>query len=87
MANTQIGAPEVRAFLGGRRPTDRCLYVSTGGFSREARYEADRANIPLHLVDMPELREAAARALRAGRRRDPAPGAVDETVLAGGLGG
>ena len=56
-ANTQIGAPEVRAFLGGRRPTDRCLYVSTGGFSREARYEADRANVPLHLVDMPELRK------------------------------
>lgn len=55
-ANTQIGAPEVRAFLGGRRPTDRCLYVSTGGFSREARYEADRANVPLHLVDMPALR-------------------------------
>lgn len=54
-ATTQIGAPEVRAFLGGRRPTDRCLYVSTGGFSREARYEADRANVPLHLVDMPEL--------------------------------
>lgn len=55
-ANTQIGAPEVRAFLGGRRPTDRCLYVSTGGFSREARYEADRANVPLHLIDMPQLR-------------------------------
>lgn len=54
--NTQIGAPEVRAFLGGRRPQDRCLYVSTGGFTKEARYEADRANVPLFLVDMPQLR-------------------------------
>ena len=53
---TQIGAPEVRAFLGGRRPADRCLYVSTGGFTKEARYEADRANVPLFLVDMPQLR-------------------------------
>ncbi len=55
--NTQISAPEVRAFLGGRRPADRCLYVSTGGFTREARYEAERANVPLVLVDMPQLRK------------------------------
>ena len=28
---------EVRSFLGGRKTGDRCLYVSTGGFTREAR--------------------------------------------------
>ena len=51
-----IGAPDVRAFLGGRRPGDRCLYISTGGFTREARYEADRSAIPVELVAMPALR-------------------------------
>ena len=52
-----VGAPTVRSFLGGRRPGDRCLYVSTGGFSSDARYEADRSQIPLTLITMPDLRE------------------------------
>lgn len=52
-----MGAPLIRSFLGGRKPGDRCLYVSTGGFTKEARYEADRATVPLHLVDLPALRE------------------------------
>jgi restriction system protein len=54
--NTAMGAPDIRSFLGGRRQGDRCLYVSTGGFTREARYEADRASIPITLVNLPELR-------------------------------
>ncbi|MDV6034662.1 MAG: restriction endonuclease [Phycisphaera sp. RhM] len=54
---TQMGANEVRSFLGGRQPGDRCLYVSTGGFSKEARYEAERSNIPITLLSLPELRE------------------------------
>jgi restriction system protein len=54
--NTQISAPDVRSFLGGRKTGDRCLYVSTGGFTKEARYEAERANVPLQLIDMPMLR-------------------------------
>ncbi len=54
---TQMGANDVRSFLGGRQPGDRCLYVSTGGFSKEARYEADRSNIPIRLLSLPELRE------------------------------
>ncbi len=29
--------------------------MSTGGFSKEARYEADRANVPVMLVDLDEL--------------------------------
>lgn len=52
-----IGAPQIRSFLGGRSRGDRCLYVSTGGFSREARYEAERASVPLQLIDLPLLRE------------------------------
>jgi thermitase len=46
-----------RAFLGGRQPGDRCLYVSTGGFTKEARYEAERSSIPITLITLPELRE------------------------------
>ncbi len=36
---------------------ERCLYVRTGGFTQYARYEADRAAVPLTLVDLPVLRE------------------------------
>jgi restriction system protein len=52
-----MGADELRSFLGGRRAGDRCLYVSTGGFTKEARYEADRAVVPLTLITLPKLRE------------------------------
>lgn len=47
-----MGAPAVRAFIGGLRAGDRGLYVSTGGFTKEARYEADRENIPVRLLDL-----------------------------------
>lgn len=46
------GAPAICSFIGGLRPGDRGLYVSTGGFTREARYEADRSNIPIRLLDL-----------------------------------
>ncbi len=51
----QVGAPEIRSFVGGRHVDDKCLYVSTGGFSKEARYEADRANVLVTLLDLDEL--------------------------------
>ena len=54
---SRMGADQIRTFLGGRQPGDRCLYVSTGGFSKEAKYEAERANVPLKLIDLPKLRE------------------------------
>ncbi len=54
---TQMGAPEVRRFLGGRSPGDKCLFVSTGSFTKEAVYEAERSAIPLTLIRLPELRE------------------------------
>ena len=47
----RMGAPEVRKFLGGRKPHENGLFVSTGGFTAEAHYEAERASIPLTLVD------------------------------------
>ncbi len=50
-----MGAPEIRRFLGGCQPNESALYVSTGGFTREAGYEADRSNTPLTLVDLDDL--------------------------------
>lgn len=53
-----MGSQEIRSFLGGRHKDDKGLYVSTGGFTKEARYEAERASIPLSLMDIDELVEA-----------------------------
>lgn len=50
-----MGSQEIRGFLGGRHKDDKGLYVSTGGFSKDARYEADRATIPLTLMDIDDL--------------------------------
>jgi len=51
----RMGSDEVRSFLGGLRSGDCGLYVSTGGFTREAKYEADRANVPITLLDLDEI--------------------------------
>lgn len=56
-SQTAMGADKIRAFLGGRTPGDRCLYVSTGSFTKEARYEAERANTPTTLLDLQDLRK------------------------------
>lgn len=56
-ANT-TGAEEIRSFLGGRHRDDKGLYVSTGGFTKDARYEAERANIPVMLLDIDDLVKA-----------------------------
>ena len=52
---TPMGAPEIRSFIGGLRGEDRGLYVSTGGFTKEAEYEAERASVPVHLLDLDGL--------------------------------
>lgn len=52
-----IGAHDVRSFLGALRSGDRGLYVSTGGFTKEARYEAERATVPVTLVDLHDFAE------------------------------
>ena len=54
----KVDAPAVRSFVGGRHKDDRGLYVSTGGFSRDAYYEADRSNIPLKLMTLDDLARA-----------------------------
>lgn len=53
-----IGSQEIRSFLGGRHKDDKGLYVSTGGFSKDAKYEAERASIPLTLMDIDDLVQA-----------------------------
>jgi len=53
-----MGAQAIRSFLGGRHPHDKGLYVSTGGFSKDAHYEAERASIPVHLMNLDDLVEA-----------------------------
>lgn len=52
----QMGSKEIRAFLGGRKPGDKCLYVSTGGFTKDAWYEAERAAVATTLITLPILR-------------------------------
>ncbi|MBU1044937.1 MAG: restriction endonuclease [Candidatus Omnitrophica bacterium] len=51
----QIGAPAIRSFTGGLRQGNKGLYVSTGGFSKDAKYEAERSTIPVTLIDADEL--------------------------------
>ncbi len=52
-----MGSKEIRSFIGGLREGDRGLYVSSGGFTKEAKYEADRSQIPVTLLDLDELAE------------------------------
>jgi restriction system protein len=48
----QMGSQEVRSFITGVGHGAKGLYVSTGGFSKDARYEAERSQTPLTLVDV-----------------------------------
>jgi restriction system protein len=45
------GGPDVRAFLGTLRSGESGLYVSTGGFTRDASLEAERSREPVTLLD------------------------------------
>lgn len=53
--NRRMSAPEIRELLSVLRSGERGLCVSTGGFSREAYYEAERSNIVIRLLDLHEL--------------------------------
>ncbi|HEX8243775.1 MAG TPA: restriction endonuclease [Longimicrobium sp.] len=46
---------DIRAFLGVLQTDDKALFVSTGGFSYDAKFEAERARFPVTLVDLDEL--------------------------------
>lgn len=53
-----MGSQEIRSFVGGRHKDDKGLYVSTGGFTKDAQYEAERSSIPLTLMDLDEIADA-----------------------------
>ena len=57
--SAQMGTQEVRSFLSViRHAGDKGLYVSTGGFSKEAYYEAERAANPITLMNLDDFVEA-----------------------------
>lgn len=49
---TTMGSQEVRSLLGGLRQNDKGIFLSTGGFTKEAKYEAERANNSLTLINL-----------------------------------
>ena len=51
----QMGSEEVRSFITSAGHGSKGLYVSTGGFTKEARYEAERSQTPVTLVDIDVL--------------------------------
>jgi restriction system protein len=53
--NQRMSSSEIRSFLGGRHRDDRGLYVSTGGFTKDALYEGERASVPLTMWTLDEL--------------------------------
>ena len=53
----RMGAPDIRSFTGGLRHGSKGLYVSTSGFTQEARYEGEHSTIPVTVVDVDMLVE------------------------------
>ena len=51
ISKSKVSAPDIRNFLGGLRGIEKGIYVSTTGFAQEAKYEAERANYPITLID------------------------------------
>jgi len=47
----KISAPDIRNFIGGLRGHHKGIFVTTSGFSKEAIYEAERANFSITLID------------------------------------
>ena len=53
---TAIGSKDIRNLIGGRNAQqDKCLFVSTGGYTKDAHMEAVRSNVPLTLLDLDDL--------------------------------
>ncbi|HET6762798.1 MAG TPA: restriction endonuclease [Longimicrobiaceae bacterium] len=45
----------IRAFLGALQTDDKALFVSTSGFTADAKFESERARFAVSLVDLDEL--------------------------------
>ncbi|MGY5320206.1 restriction endonuclease [Vreelandella aquamarina] len=54
-----MGSTVLRSFITVVRSGQNGIFVSTGGFTREARYEAERAPNPITLVDLDDLASLA----------------------------
>jgi restriction system protein len=54
-SKSTMGAQDIRNFIATLRQGDSGIYLSTGGFSKEARYEAERANYPVSLISLDDL--------------------------------
>lgn len=54
-----MGSATLRSFISVVRTGQNGIFISTGGFTREARYEADRALNPVALVDIDDLANLA----------------------------
>lgn len=48
-------AEAIRSFISVLRIGDNGLYISTGGFTKDARYEAERSTIPVTILDIDDL--------------------------------
>ena len=59
--NGAMGSQAIRSFIGALREGDSGLFISTGGFTKEARYEAERSTFPLTLIDLDDLAELIVR--------------------------
>jgi restriction system protein len=51
----QMSAHDLRSFITVLRTGHKGLYVSTGGFTKDARHEAERADKPLTVIDIDGL--------------------------------
>lgn len=53
--NNPMSSQHIRSFKGALKKTNKGIYVSTGGFSTDAKYEAERSEIPIILMDLDSL--------------------------------
>lgn len=52
---SQVDTKQIRSFIGALRQESKGLYISTGGFSKEAYYEAERSIMPITLINADDL--------------------------------
>lgn len=53
----KVSSDELRSFIGGLRGHTKGIFVTTTGFSKDAKYEAERANFAITLIDLDWLVE------------------------------
>lgn len=50
--NSSMSSQYIRSFKGALKKNNKGIYVSTGGFTTDAKYEAERSEIPIILMDL-----------------------------------